>query len=108
MSGGGFFFRRCEVVFDCYVGRGGAPEINFFPLGYSLLWEQNVLRRVSDQKMKKANLWRGGKYDGEKKREDRDVIQFAGFGLLCATGSAVPPQSCIYKTHTQTYTYIYI
>lgn len=40
----------------------------------------------------------------EKKREDRDVIQFAGFGLLCATGSAVPPQ-CI---HTNIHIYIYI
>ena len=33
MCGGGFFFRGCEVVLKCYVGRGGAPEINFFTLG---------------------------------------------------------------------------
>lgn len=75
----------------------------FLLLVNSFLWNQNGLRRLSDQKMKKANPWRE-KYDGRKKREDRDVIQFAGFGLLCATGSAVPPQ-CI---HTNIHIYIYI
>ena len=44
----------------------------------------------------------------EGKKEECHVIQFAGFGLLCATGSAVPPQSCIYNTHTNIYIYIYI
>lgn len=48
MSGGGFFFRRCEVVFDCYVGRGGAPEINFFSL-LVILFSENKMYFVECQ-----------------------------------------------------------